>query len=300
MLLCLALLLCAAPVLPAAEARRSSSPGDGRAHAYGPRERQRLVVHGAGARAPGGRPAVVLLHGGYWYQGRSRGWVPWMRHFVEAGTVVFDVDYRSNAAAAWPAQRNDILRALRWIRARAGRLGVDPERLVLLGSSAGGQVAAAVGTYGAGRERVAGVVALSPPLDPLRTQGELRAAPGVPGREPRLRKTEHLRANAARLAGCPSLRAAPGTRCGRVWRDMAAARHASGADDAPMLLVHARRDFVPFGPSLRLARAQRARGMPADGVTVLTVPGAAHGGVLLRLPRVARAVLDWTAARTRE
>ncbi|MEK8171170.1 alpha/beta hydrolase fold domain-containing protein [Streptomyces sp. M19] len=80
----------------------------------------------------------------------------------------------------WPAQREDTLAALRWIRLRAARFADAPARPVLFGSSAGGQVATAAAAYGAGARRVSGVVALSPPASPYRAWQD----GGKPGRGP--------------------------------------------------------------------------------------------------------------------
>ncbi|GGO50968.1 calcium sensor EFh [Streptomyces daqingensis] len=291
----LTVLLCTSPVLYAGPAAGRETE---RAHSYGPRARQQLVAYRD--RTPPARgealPGVVVLHGGFWYQDRSRGWRPWARRIADEGVVVFDVDYRRSVDAPWPAQRRDVLRALHWIRRHAGSLGVDPRRLVLLGSSAGGHLATNVAAYGAGRELLAGAVALSPVVDPYRAWRDGAARDGGTVR----RGAAVLRSSAAVLAGCDPRRGSGAERadCRRVWRDMSAVHHATGGDDAPMLLVHSRRDFVPPVHSEDLRAAERRRGMGADDVRVVTVPGAEHGGALMRTPAVAERVLGWIAART--
>ncbi|MGH3324223.1 MAG: alpha/beta hydrolase, partial [Streptomyces sp.] len=168
------LLLCTSPVLRGDADHGAAAE---RAYAYGSGPRHRLVAYRdqnpaggpAGTADPDARrPGVVILHGGFWFGDQPAGWNLGAQRIADSGAVVFDVDYRRNVDAAWPAQRSDVLRALRWIRGRADIFGVDPDRLVLLGSSAGGHLATAVGTYGAGRQRVAGVVGLSPVADPYR------------------------------------------------------------------------------------------------------------------------------------
>lgn len=297
---CLALLCCTSPTLRGAAQEREEGPGpERRAFSYGPLPQQRLVAYGRENPARPGplRTGVVIVHGGFWYQERSEGWERWARRISGAGPAVFNIDYRRNTDAPWPAQREDVLRAVRWITQRAGRFGVDPRRIVLLGSSAGGQLATGAGAYGAGRRHLAGVVALSPVVDPYRSW---RAA-GTYGRA--TAGARLLRANSVRLAGCEPRPARTATReavlCRRVWRDMSATRHASGRDDPPMLLVHSRHDFVPVEHSRALREAELRRGAPPGGVTVATVPGAAHGGGLLASPGVERMVLSWIAARGR-
>ena len=271
-----------------------------RTYSYGSRPRQQLVAYrDRDARSDEGlrRPGVIILHGGFWFQDRSSGWNVWAQQIADAGATVFDVDYRRNVDAPWPAQRSDVLRALRWIRRHAGTFGVDPGRLVILGSSAGGQLATSVGTYGAGRQHVAGVIGLSPVVDPYRAW--LSGADGRTDEDSR--GLEVLRASAAVLAGCEPDRGTEQARerCRRVWRDMSAVRHATGSEDAPMLLIHSRRDFVPVPHSEALRGAERRQGMGPGDISVVTVPGAGHGGALMRTPAVASRVLAWIEARTR-
>ena len=292
--MCLTTLICMS-VLVAGDSR--GDPEAERTYAYGSKPGQRLVAYrdrsgplGEGAR----RPGVVVLHGGFWFKRGSTGWKIWSRRIADSGFTVFDVDYRRNIDAPWPAQRSDVLRALRWIRQHADDFGVDPRRLTLLGSSAGGQLATNVGAYRAGRQHVAGVVALSPVVDPYRSWLK-----GI-GRTGRISSgLAVLRSSAAVLAGCKPQRGTERdrVRCRRVWRDMSAVPHATGRDDAPMLLIHSRRDFVPVVHSDELRGAERRHGMAAGDISVMTVPGAGHGGALMQAPGVVPRVLDWIAER---
>ncbi|QPP08527.1 alpha/beta hydrolase [Streptomyces bathyalis] len=295
---CLAILLCTSPVVRGSQERGHAQTGpERRIYSYGPLHGQRLTAYSDPNPARPGprRTGVVIVHGGFWYQDRSAGWNGWARRIAGAGPAVFNLDYRRNTDAPWPAQRADVLRALSWIRQRAGHFGVDPRRIVLLGSSAGGQLATSAGAQGEGRRRVAGVVALSPVVDPYRSWKAARAPDGDEA------GMAVLRANAVRLAGCEPRPRRSGTRgaeaCRRVWRDMSATRHASGAGDPPMLLIHSRHDFVPVAHSEALREAELRRGMSPGDVTVVTVPGAEHGGGLLSRPGVERRLLSWIAAR---
>jgi acetyl esterase/lipase len=74
------------------------------------------------------------------------------------------LSYRLAPAQQWPAQRADVLEALAYLKNHAGELGVDPGRFVLLGRSAGGQIAQTVG-YTAGDPAIRGVIALYAPSD---------------------------------------------------------------------------------------------------------------------------------------
>ncbi len=275
------------PVSAAAAGRNEST------YSYGSHTRQKLDAFWNAADSK--RPGIVILHGGYWYE--DSGWTTWSRYFADKGMAVFSVDYRLNFDAAWPAQRNDALSAIEWIRSNAAKFDLDPERLVVLGSSAGGQIATSLATYGAGADRVKGVVALSPVASPYRAWND-------GNRDDSTAKERKVRDNAAILARCfpdpadtdTSLHAS----CWDTWKDMVVKNRASGADDAPMYLIHSEGDFVPVQHSLDLEAAEEAdHDMPADGVTVETVAGStAHGGGLLDTAGMPEKVLAWIKART--
>ena len=96
------------------------------------------------------RPAVVLIHGGgMWTGSRSHMEHP-ARQLARAGYVALSVDYRLVDAATgrhrWPAQLHDVQRAVRWMRTHADDYRVDPGRIGAYGWSAGGQLAALLGT----------------------------------------------------------------------------------------------------------------------------------------------------------
>jgi acetyl esterase/lipase len=100
-------------------------------------------------RSDGGRanrPAVLAIHGGAWRGGDKA----WGEQFAEElcpfGYVVFSINYRLSGRpnATWPAQIEDVQRALRYIRANARRFRIDPDRIASLGMSAGGHLATMV------------------------------------------------------------------------------------------------------------------------------------------------------------
>ncbi|MFE0137765.1 alpha/beta hydrolase [Streptomyces sp. NPDC059037] len=263
-----ALALCVALLSSSAAVQAAPEPPPGKTFPYGWHPRQTLTVYGDGG------PALLILHGGSWV--RDTDWSGWARWFAGQGFTVYDTDYRLATDAAWPAQRDDVLAALRWVERRLG------ERPLVLGSSAGGHLALSAGAYGAGGTRVRGVVALSPVASPYRAW--------VDGGRPAASSAQRgLRRAARLLAGCSPDRG--GQPCWNRWGDLAATSHASGPDDAPMLLAHSAGDFVPVAHSDELARSQGVLGM--EDATVCVEPGAAHGGVLLKSPKLRRLVLGW-------
>ncbi|MEE8348084.1 MAG: alpha/beta hydrolase, partial [Acidobacteriota bacterium] len=92
----------------------------------------------------GGAPLLVWVHGGAWRAG-SKSRMP-LNVLVEEGWAIASVDYRLTPVARFPAQIHDIKAALRFLRARGADYGLDAEHIVIAGNSAGGHLAALVGT----------------------------------------------------------------------------------------------------------------------------------------------------------
>lgn len=109
----------------------------------------------AGERAP----CVVMVHGGGWNSGGRGELAGFNRWLAARGVAVVAFDYRLAPEHRWPAQAEDLRVVIEWIHANAERLGVDAERLTLVGRSAGGQIAAAT-AYGERLPGVRAVVAL--------------------------------------------------------------------------------------------------------------------------------------------
>jgi acetyl esterase/lipase len=95
-------------------------------------------------------PLIVYVHGGAWRAG-SKNEMP-LNDLVESGCPVASVDYRLSTVAQFPAQIHDIKAAIRFLRAKAGDLGIDASRIVIAGSSAGGHLAALVGVTNGNKE----------------------------------------------------------------------------------------------------------------------------------------------------
>jgi acetyl esterase/lipase len=98
-------------------------------------------------------PVVVFLHGGGWRLGSRHAAGPMYRdaaptpfeRVAQAGIAVASADYRLSGEATWPAQLHDAKAAVRWLRSRAGELGVDGDRVAAWGESAGGHLAELLG-----------------------------------------------------------------------------------------------------------------------------------------------------------
>lgn len=122
-------------------------------------------------------PAVLIIHGGGWAAGdkRARREVNIGTTLARNGYVCLSINYLlvkdDHPGPVWPQNLHDCKTAVRWLRANAERLQIDPDRIGVIGGSAGGHLAAMVGLTGGeldppgeGDTRVACVVNLYAPV----------------------------------------------------------------------------------------------------------------------------------------
>ncbi|WP_371348123.1 alpha/beta hydrolase [Ancylobacter sp. IITR112] len=243
--------------------------------AYAEGARHRLDVYRPASGNGTDLPVVVFFYGGSWDSGERA-----MYRFVGAalasrGMVVIIPDYRVYPQVRFPTFVEDGARAVRWAKTHAARYGGDPDRLILMGHSAGAQIAALLsldpkwlGAVGLDPQRdVAGLVGLAGPYDflPLRS-ARLKAIFGP--------KAERWRSQPIHFA----TRAAP-----------------------PAFLAAGERDTtVDPGNSTRLAERIRAKGGEADvrlykGVDHRLIIGAFSPPLRLLAPAL-NDVTDFVAA----
>jgi acetyl esterase/lipase len=96
------------------------------------------------------RSAIVLFHGGGWAMGEPAWAFSRAKHFVELGMVAVAAQYRlSDQKEITPLEAMADARAvIRWVRAQAGSLDIDPKRVAAYGWSAGGHLAASAAIFG--------------------------------------------------------------------------------------------------------------------------------------------------------
>ncbi len=148
----------------------------GVAYAEGPRGR--LDIYRP-ASAAGRAPLVVFIYGGSWRTGDKGMYAFVALPLAMRGAVVVVPDYRVYPEVRFPEFLDDNARAVAWAAAHASALGADPQRVFVVGHSAGAYNAAMLALdprrlagAGFGRERLAGVVGLAGPYDFLPITGE--------------------------------------------------------------------------------------------------------------------------------
>jgi len=128
------------PQMPGAKVEVYKKVGDVKLNMY--------IYYPEGHRATDKRPAIVFFFGGGWRSGTPQQFSRQAEYFASRGMVAMAADYRvaSRHQAKVVDCVQDAKSAIRWVRANAARLGVDPNRIAASGGSAGGHLAAATGT----------------------------------------------------------------------------------------------------------------------------------------------------------
>jgi acetyl esterase/lipase len=252
-----------------------------------------MVPPGASASAP--VPLVIWIHGGGWKSG-SRTPIPArVSALCSRGYAVASLDYRLTAAGLWPAQIQDCKGAVRWLRAQASTYGLDPNRFGAWGESAGGHLAAMLGTSGD-----VSTVRIGNDAEDLEgaTGGNLGVSSRVQAVVDTYGATDFLKMrffpsqldhDAATSDESRFLGGAIQTLPERA----ATANPISyiTADDPPFLIEHGTVDkLIPFHQSQLLADALRAAGRT---VTFVPVANAGHGGSLFDKPAATQPIYDF-------
>jgi acetyl esterase/lipase len=226
---------------------------------------------------------VVFIHGGGWVTGDKRGPLPRtaVEFFVEQGYAVASVNYRLADEAIFPAQLFDVKAAIRWLRANAGTYGFDPDRMVVVGESAGAHLASLLGVS-AGEPRFD-----DPDLDNAGVSSAVSAVVDFYGPVDLLASPDQLDANAfcqqlGRREGelDPAIEQLLGAPAADV-PDLAGAANpitylTPDRDVPPFLILHGDHDcVVPYQASVALDAAIRDVAGP-QGSTLVIVPGSGH------------------------
>jgi acetyl esterase len=199
-------------------------------------------------------PAAIIVHGGGWVRGnREVDVAPLFKPLSDAGFAWFSIDYRlATDVTQFGAAIDDVEQAIRFVDAHAAEFHVDPQRLALIGESAGGQLAAMAALRGPAP--VKAVVALYAPTDLVTL---VKSSDYIPAR---IRQSvQGTPWEALILAGLAQL-----SPINNVRRDMPA-----------FLFIHGTEDpLVPFAQSREMCARMRQAGASCE---VFPVEGAGHG-----------------------
>lgn len=205
-------------------------------------------------------PAVLWIHGGGWEKGDKNSHAG-AEFLADAGFVVATLSYRLSSTAPFPAAVEDCKCAIRFLRANASRFGIDPDRIGVGGSSAGGHLAELVSTA----DSIAG----------------LEGSGGWPGASSRVQAATSYFGVSDLTTEFPNdtvpvivrfLRATSNEKP-ELYRQASPIFYVS-KDDPPLMLVHGEEDRdVPFDQSLRMERAYRSLGLPLE---LISVKNAGH------------------------
>lgn len=97
------------------------------------------------AKSSGPVPALLGIHGGAWSSGDKSLYEPFIRQFAANGYVAAAVEYHFAPTHQWPAQIEDAKCAVRYLRAHAKELNIDPNKIGVIGDSAGGHLCLLLG-----------------------------------------------------------------------------------------------------------------------------------------------------------
>jgi acetyl esterase/lipase len=215
------------------------------------------------------RPAILAIHGGGFRAGDKPFGNQFAKEFCPLGYVVFSINYRltTRADGKWPAQIEDVQKALRYIRANARRFRIDPDRIASLGLSAGGQLAT--------------MVALRD--DPAGPDGRVHVAVNLSGqsdlRKPFPQESDALLTN---------LMGHPGPWSDAELRDVSPVTFARS--DVSVLTIHgAGDDDVSVANGDRLNAALREKGADAEFIRLEGTEGKCHSDCW-KVPRAREAL----------
>ncbi len=226
-------------------------------------------------------PVVLWIHGGGWRSGsRTLPSNSAQLALVNSGFAVASVDYRLSQQAIFPAQIQDVKAAVRWLRANASSYNLDPARVGAWGASAGGHLAALLGTSSGAAsltdlslgnamysDKVSAVVDFFGPVTFRAMDGQLASNGCKP----------YAGVGHAAASSPPSLLVGAPINSVPALVNAADPRSYLGAGDAAMLIQHGTKDCqVPHQQSIGLQSAFGKKVKPGT-VTYQSMAGYTHG-----------------------
>jgi acetyl esterase/lipase len=228
------------------------------------------------------RPVVVWIHGGAWMSGDKAS--PPGLGMLARGFVIVSIDYRTTQEAMFPSQIYDCKAAIRFLRAHAGQFDIDPGRIGVWGDSAGGHLAALLGTTNGlkeyeGDEGNAGASSAVQAVCDWFGQSDFLQGADLAGSG----KTAAMQL----LGGAPADHPESATLASPC-------RQAGRAPLPPFLIMHGRDDaLVPLHQSQILFDKLQQAG---DAAKLVVLANSGHGTGAFRSPQILMQVSDFFAA----
>src|SRR5271166_5422409 len=225
-------------------------------------------------KGSGKAPVLVGIHGGGWQVGDRKFYRHWGSYLAKHGYAVFAIDYRlmKPGIKTWPGVVGDCRAAVQFVRAKAADLGLDPDRIGMIGDSAGAHLSALVALAG-DEPPFAGLYRDDPYA---RTPADVKAAVGFYGVYDMVAQWEHDQITRPRdsvtekLLGCSPMVSR------RVFFEASPLSYATvDKNSTRFLLIYGREDDIvdPATQSEKFLTALKQAGFFAR---TIVVPGAGH------------------------
>lgn len=208
------------------------------------------VFEPAGHKATDKNPVIVMFFGGGWASGAPTSFYPHCAYFASRGIVAIAPDYRVRQRQKTTPYEcvADSKSAIRYVRAHASELGIDPNRIVAAGSSAGGHIAACTGIVPGMDEKSENLEISSVPNALVLYNPVVDTSPAGYGNE----------------------------RMGERWKDISPQQHIRPGI-VPTIIFHGNADkLVPYAQAVAFTDAMKQAGNRCE---LVTLNGVGHGFV---------------------
>ena len=256
---------------------------------YGTADGQPLTMDYYAPKGDGVHPVAIIIHGGGYQRGDSKsGSEAYVADFLApAGYAVFSVNYRLTPKYPYPYMVLDVQRAVRYIRYNAKKWNADPDKIALVGGSAGGFLSNIVGLLNA-----PGDAAASDPVDQVSAKAQAVVSLYAQS------SFEFVPLNADVHRLLDPLIAQKGEK--EAIKEASPITYVSKQDPPFLEILGDQDEYIPFSEATNLQAALHKVGVRCD---IIRIPGGKHGtGGWHKLPNVPdweRQMTEWLNARLR-
>lgn len=232
---------------------------------YGGRELHLNLYHPAQGKGP--FPGVVFIHGGGWIGGPTLQFRRQAAYLASKGFVASTIEYRLSGEAPYPAAVYDCKAAVRWMRANARKFKINPPKIAVAGGSAGGHLAALLGTTN-------GISALEGNGGNAGFSSRVQAVVAFNGIYDFVSLVEKSPSRILVERSVPKFLGGPLQEVPEVYVEASPVAHVS-SNDPPFLLLHGTADTTsPYSQALEMQKALERAGVKVE---LYSAKGANHG-----------------------